>query len=72
MICYECGHRIKGDFAKFCDHCGSSLEIKSKKQALRDVTNLVSEAEIIGDTVDEVTTELKAIWNEDLLGPKPQ
>ncbi len=31
MNCYECGHFIKRDLAKFCEHCGSSLEIKPKK-----------------------------------------
>jgi DNA-directed RNA polymerase subunit RPC12/RpoP len=34
MICYECGHVINKDFANFCDHCGSSLEIKPKKQTV--------------------------------------
>jgi rRNA maturation endonuclease Nob1 len=30
MICYQCGNQIKREFSKFCDHCGSNLEIKSK------------------------------------------
>ena len=30
MICYQCGNQIKREFSKFCDHCGSSLEIKPK------------------------------------------
>jgi len=46
--------------------------ITAQKQALRDVTNIVTEAEITGTTVDEVTIELKEIWDENLLGPKPQ
>ena len=44
----------------------------AKKQALRDVTNIVTEAKITGTTVTEITTELKAIWDEELLGPKPE
>ena len=57
MICYECGHRIKGDFAKFCDHCGSSLEIKSKKSS--------SKKEIEVNLNDEVekATNLFLLWN---------
>jgi len=57
MICYECGHRIKGDFAKFCDHCGSSLEIKSKKPLLKK--------EIKVNMNDEVAkaTDLFLLWN---------
>lgn len=30
MICYQCGYQIKREFSKFCDHCGSNLEIKPK------------------------------------------
>ena len=30
MICYQCGHQIKREFSKFCDHCGSNLETKPK------------------------------------------
>ena len=41
-----------------------SAEIGSKKQALRDITDI---------DVSNVTTldELKALWNEELLGPSP-
>ena len=46
--------------------------IAAQKQALRDVTNIVTEAKITGTTVTEITTELKAIWDEELLGPKPE
>jgi len=60
------------DFVRALETGSDIEEIKSQKQALRDVTNLVTEAEIIGTTVDEVTEELKAIWDEDLLGPKPE
>ena len=63
--------KLDVDFVRALELGTNTEEIKSQKQALRDVTNIVTEAEITGTTVDEVTTELKAIWNEDLLGPKP-
>jgi len=41
-----------------------SAEIGAKKQALRDITDI---------DISNVTTldELKALWNEELLGPSP-
>jgi hypothetical protein len=57
MICYECGHVINKDFAKFCDHCGSSLETKLKK------TNAKKEVVVkIEDEIDQATT-LFLLWN---------
>ena len=57
MICYECGHRIRRDFAKFCDHCGSSLAIKPKK------TNVKKEALVkIEDEIDQASN-LFLLWN---------
>lgn len=64
--------KLDVDFVRALELGTDTEEIKTQKQALRDVTNIVTEAEITGTTVDEVTTELKAIWDEDLLGPKPQ
>jgi hypothetical protein len=57
MICYECGHRIRLDFAKFCDHCGSSLEIKPKKVSLKK--------EILVKLEDEIdqANNLFLLWN---------
>ncbi len=57
MICYECGHVINKDFAKFCDHCGSSLEIKPKKVSVRK--------EVVVKIEDEIdqTTNLFLLWN---------
>ena len=57
MICYECGHRIRRDFAKFCDHCGSSLEIKPKKVSVRK--------EVVVKIEDEIdqTANLFLLWN---------
>ncbi len=57
MMCYECGHRIRRDLAKFCDHCGSSLEIKPKK------ANTIKEVAVkIEDEIDQ-TTNLFLLWN---------
>jgi hypothetical protein len=64
--------KLDVDFVRALELGTDTEEIKSQKQALRDVTNIVTEAEITGTTVEEVTTELKQIWDEDLLGPKPQ
>ena len=57
MICYECGHRIRRDFAKFCDHCGSSLEIKPKKASLKKESVVEIEDEI------DQATNLFLLWN---------
>jgi len=46
--------------------------VAAKKQALRDVTNIVDNAIITATDVTGVTNELKEVWDEDLLGPKPQ
>ena len=64
--------KLDVDFVKALEIGGDTASIAAQKQALRDVTNLVTEAEITGTTVDEITTELKAIWDEELLGPNPQ
>lgn len=45
--------------------------VVAEKQALRDVTKIVDSAEITGTSVEEVTAELKQVWNEELLGPNP-
>ena len=57
MICYECGHSIRRDFAKFCDHCGSSLEIKPKKPSAKK--------EIVVRIDDEIdqASNLFLLWN---------
>ena len=62
MICYECGHRIRRDFAKFCDHCGSSLEIKPKKG--------YTKKEVIVKIEDEIdqATNLFLLWNSAIAG----
>ena len=57
MICYECGHAITRDFAKFCDHCGSSLEIKPKKASVRKEVAVKIEEEI------DQATNLFLLWN---------
>ena len=57
MICYECGHHIRRDFAKFCDHCGSSLEIKPKKASLKKESVVKIE-----DDIDQASS-LFLLWN---------
>ena len=64
--------KLDVDFVRALELGSDTKDVIAKKQALRDVTNLVTEAEITGTTVDEVTAELKAIWDDDLLGPKPK
>ena len=57
MICYDCGHVINKDFAKFCDYCGSSLENKPKK------ANTTKEVVVkIEDEIDQATN-LFLLWN---------
>ena len=57
MICYECGHVIKRDLARFCDHCGSSLEIKPNKPSTKK--------EVVVKIEDEIdqATNLFLLWN---------
>lgn len=64
--------KLDVDFVRALELGGDTASIVTQKQSLRDITNIVTEAEISGTTVDEVTAELKAIWDEDLLGPKPE
>jgi hypothetical protein len=63
--------KLDVEFVRALELGGDTSTITAQKQALRDVTNLVTEAEITGTTVDEITTELKEVWDESLLGPKP-
>jgi len=62
MICYECGHKIKGNFARFCDHCGSSLEIKPKKISIQKEVTVKIEEEI------DQATNLFLLWNLSITG----
>jgi hypothetical protein len=61
MICYQCGHQIKRDFAKFCDHCGSNLEIKPKTS--------FTKKEIAINMDDEIdrATNLFLLWNGNIV-----
>lgn len=45
--------------------------VVAEKQELRDATKIVDNVEITGTSVNEITAELKQVWNEDLLGPNP-
>ena len=60
MICYECGHRIKRNFANFCDHCGSHLNEKVKPKALNQQP--AKETINLNDEIDRVTN-LFLLWN---------
>ena len=46
-------------------------EIVVEKQALRDATTLVNDAEITATSVLGVTEELKQVWDADVLGDNP-
>ena len=48
-----------------------SAAVVAEKQALRDATKLVDNVEITGTSVEDVTAELKQVWDEELLGPNP-
>lgn len=63
--------KLDVDFVRALELGGDTASITAQKQALRDVTNIVTEAEITGTTVNQITSELKAIWDESLLGPNP-
>ncbi len=60
MICYECGHRIKRNFANFCYHCGSYLNEKVKPRALNQ--SPTKETINLNDEIDRLTN-LFLLWN---------
>ena len=64
--------KLDVDFVRALELGTDTTSIAAQKQALRDVTNMVTEAKIVGTTVDEVTSELKSIWDEELLGSSNQ
>ena len=43
----------------------------TRKQQLRDATNIVDSATITATDVTGVTNELKAVWDADVLGENP-
>ena len=47
-------------------------EVAAKKQQLRDVTQQVTDAEITSTDVTEATAQIKAVWDENLLGTYTQ
>ena len=61
MICYQCGHQIKSDFAKFCDHCGSNLEIKPKTSFVKKEVAIKMDDEI------DRATNLFLLWNGNIV-----
>ena len=61
MICYQCGHQIKSDLAKFCDHCGSNLEIKPKTSFVKKEVAIN-----IDDEINQATN-LFVLWNGNIV-----
>ena len=61
MICYQCGNLIKREFSKFCDHCGSNLEIKPKTSFAKKEVAI----NIDGDM--ERATNLFLLWNGNIV-----
>ena len=59
MICYQCDHKIKREFSKFCDHCGSNLETKISFVKKEVVIN-------IDDEMDRATN-LFLLWNVNIV-----
>jgi hypothetical protein len=60
MICYQCGHKIKQNFANFCDHCGYDLNEKLKPKVLNQ--SPPKENISLNDEIDRVTN-LFLLWN---------
>ncbi len=60
MICYQCGHKIKDNFANFCDHCGYDLNEKLKPKVLNQ--SPLRETINLDDEIDRVTN-LFLLWN---------
>lgn len=46
-------------------------QVVAEKQALRDVTAIVNDVEIESTSVNEVTEQLKQVWDESVLGTNP-
>ena len=61
MICYQCGHQIKSNFAKFCNHCGSNLEIKPNTSFVKKEVAIN-----IDDEMDRATN-LFLLWNGNIV-----
>ena len=60
MICYQCGHKIKENFANFCDHCGYDLNEKLKPKVLNQ--SPTKETINLDDEIDRITN-LFLLWN---------
>lgn len=46
-------------------------QVVAEKQVLRDVTAIVNDVEIESTSVNEVTEQLKQVWDESVLGTNP-
>jgi hypothetical protein len=47
-------------------------QVVAEKQALRDATKIIDDIIPSATDVLGITAELKEVWDENLLGPKPQ
>jgi len=61
MICYQCGNLIKREFSRFCDHCGSNLEIKPKTSFAKKEGVINIDGEI------DRATNLFLLWNGNIV-----
>jgi hypothetical protein len=61
MICYQCGNLIKREFSKFCDHCGSNLQTKTKTSFIKKEVAINMDDEI------ERATNLFLLWNGNIV-----
>ena len=53
------------------DDTAAKTASATRKQQLRDVTNIVDSAAITATDVTGVTNELKQVWDADVLGDNP-
>ena len=53
------------------DDADAKTASATRKQQLRDVTNIVNSVTITATDVTGITNELKAVWDADVLGDNP-
>lgn len=63
--------KLDVDFTRALEEQKDTTKIVEQKQKLRNVTNIVSKAKISSTNVDEVTQQIKNLWDESLLGANP-
>lgn len=63
--------KLDVDFTRALEEQKDTTEIVEKKQKLRNATDIVSQSKITSTNVDEVTMQIKNLWDETLLGANP-